>query len=117
MIQIDMEKPTVCGDCRFIDYAENDYPFCLVLRQHRGYPFDVTKKKFPNCPLQTVEEKKEDQTEVEKLKHMCKVLINRNKATGGCGGFMCVFCGLRKQCDEIMDQKEGEADHGMQYPG
>jgi len=106
MIQIDMEKPTVCGDCPFIDYAENDYPFCLVLRQHRGYPFDISKKRFPNCPLQAVEEKEENQTETEKLKEMCRVLFNRCRAVISQDGMMCVFCGIRKECDVMGGSKK-----------
>ena len=101
MIQIDMEMPEVCADCKFADIGENEYPFCLVLRQHRGYVFDTSKKRFPNCPLKSVAEKKEDKTETEKLKDMCRVLFNRCRAVGSADGAMCFFCGIRKECDSF----------------
>ena len=100
MIQIDMEMPKVCADCRFVDIGENEYPFCLVLRQHRGYVFDTSKKRFPNCPLMPVEEQKED-NETEKLKNMCRVLFNRCRAVGSGDGTMCIFCGMKKECEEM----------------
>ena len=100
MIQIDMKMPEVCADCKFSDIGENEYPFCLVLRQHRGYVFDTKKKKFPNCPLKPVEEQKED-TETDKLKNMCRVLFNRCRAVGSGGGALCIFCGMKNECESM----------------
>lgn len=100
MIQIDMKMPNVCGECRFADYTSREYPYCTVLQQDRGYPFDVNKKRFPNCPLKAVEESKEDD-EKARLKNMCRVLFNRCSATGSFDGQMCVFCGMKKECEEM----------------
>ena len=99
MIQIDVPMPKTCGDCRFADSAR-EYPFCTVLQQDRGYPFDVTKKKFPNCPLKPIEPPKED-SETDKLKNLCRVLFNRCRAVGSCNGLMCTYCGMRTECDEM----------------
>ena len=100
MIQIDMKMPNVCGECRFADYTSRDYPYCTVLQQDRGYPFDVNKKRFPNCPLKLVEEPKEDD-EKARLRNMCRVLFNRCRAAGSFDGQMCVFCGMKKECEEM----------------
>ena len=101
MIQIDMKMPEVCGDCPFADYTTREYPFCTVLQADRGYPFDVNKKKFPNCPLKSVEKPKADESETAKLKDMCRVLFNRCRAVGSAGGAMCVFCGMKEECKEM----------------
>ena len=99
MIQINMVMPESCGTCKFMDDS-GDYPFCRVLLQNRGYSFDVFTKRFPNCPLKPVEEQKED-TETDKLKNMCRVLFNRCKVVGSAGGTMCMWCGIRKECEEM----------------
>lgn len=101
MIQIDMKMPEVCGDCPFADYTTREYPFCTVLQADRGYPFDVNKKKFPNCPLKSVEKPKSDESETAKLKDMCRVLFNRCRAFGSANGAMCVFCGMKEECKEM----------------
>jgi len=98
MIQINMQMPESCGTCKFMDDS-GDYPLCRVLLQSRGYRFDVFTKRFPNCPLMPVEEQKED-NETEKLKNMCRVLFNRCRAVGSENGTMCIFCGMRKECEE-----------------
>ena len=72
MIQIDMPMPKVCDDCPFMDEDHGDYPYCIALGQNRGYTFRIREKRFPNCPLKSVEEQKED-TETDKLKNMCRV--------------------------------------------
>ena len=99
MIQIDMPMPENCYECPFSDYS-GDYPYCWVLHQNRGYTFDRRTKRFPNCPLNPVEEQKED-TETDRLKNMCRVLFNRCRATGSFDGQMCVFCGMKKECEEM----------------
>lgn len=101
MIQIDMNMPEVCGDCPFSDYTTREYPFCTVLQADRGYPFDVNKKKFPNCPLKPVQEKSADDDEISKLKNLCRVLFNRCRAVGSIGGAMCVYCGMRNECEAM----------------
>ena len=55
------------------------------------------------------EEKKEDPTETERLKNICRVMFNRCKVTGSLNGAMCVWCGLRKECKEMSgpSNKEG----------
>jgi hypothetical protein len=47
-----------------------------------------------------VEEQKEDD-ETEKLKNMCRVLFNRCRAVGSGNGAMCIFCGMKKECEEM----------------
>lgn len=101
MIQIDMPMPKTCGDCPFADYTTREYPFCTALQADRGYPFDVNKKKFPNCPLKPVEELKADESETAKLKDMCRVLFNRCRAVGSAHGALCVFCGMKEECKEM----------------
>lgn len=96
MIQIDVKMPNSCGECPFMDENHGDYPFCIALRQDRGYNFDVYQKKFPNCPLKPVE--KEDKTELEKRKDVCRALFNRCIALTR--GQMCFFCGLRDICEK-----------------
>ena len=100
MIQIDMQMPKVCDDCPFMDEDHGDYPYCIALGQNRGYTFRIREKRFPNCPLKSVEEQKED-TETDKLKNMCRVLFNRCKVVGSSGGLMCMWCGIRKECEEM----------------
>lgn len=100
MIQINMDVPKTCGECRFADYTSREYPFCTVLQQDRGYPFDVNKKKFPNCPIHAVEEQKDDSKEA-KLKNICRVMFNRCKAVGSAQGAMCIWCGLKEECEEM----------------
>ena len=99
MIQIDMQMPETCGACKFMDDS-GDYPFCRVLSENRGYKFDVFTKRFQNCPLKPVDEQKKD-AETEKLKNMCRVLFNRCKVVGSAGGAMCIWCGIRKECEEM----------------
>lgn len=101
MIQIDMKMPEVCGECPFADYTTREYPFCTVLQADRGYPFDVNKKKFPNCPLKPAEELKAYEIETANLKDMCRVLFNRCRAVGSAGGATCVFCGMKEECKEM----------------
>lgn len=48
----------------------------------------------------------DDETEIvnaetDKLKNMCRVLFNRCRATGSFNGQMCVFCGMKKECEEM----------------
>lgn len=100
MIQIDMKMPEVCGDCPFSDDS-GDYPYCWVLHQNRGYSFDRRTKRFPNCPLKSVDKPKADESETAKLKDMCRVLFNRCRAVGSAGGAMCVFCGMKEECKEM----------------
>ena len=99
MVLLDIEMPKCCNDCPLSDDS-GDYPFCWALQQNRGYRFDQKTKRFPNCPLKPIEEKKED-SEIDKLKDMCRVLFNRCRAYGSCNGQMCVFCGMRTACDEM----------------
>lgn len=99
MIQINIPMPRNCDECRFSDDS-GDYPYCRVLQETRGYTFDMTKKKFPNCPLKPVEKPKEDE-ESARLKQMCKVLFNRCRVVWSGNGMMCVWCGMRKECDEM----------------
>ena len=103
MIQINIPMPNNCCDCPFSDDS-GDYPYCWVLHQNRGYTFDRRTKRFPNCPLKAVEEKKED-TETYKLKNICRVLFNRCKVVGSAGGAMCIWCGIRKECEEMSSSK------------
>lgn len=102
MIQIDMRKPNVCGECPFSDYTTREYPYCLVLKADRGYPFDVNKKRFPNCPLEEADgnQENEKEEEMERRKDICRVLFNRCRAVLSSGGMMCTFCGMRKECEE-----------------
>ena len=100
MIQINMEMPKVCGDCPFMDEDHGDYPYCIALGQSRGYTFKTSEKRFPNCPLKPVEEHKED-TETDRLKNMCRILFNRCRAVGSANGMMCVWCGMKKECEEM----------------
>lgn len=99
MVLLDIEMPKCCYDCPLSDDS-GDYPFCWALQQNRGYKFDTKTKRFPNCPLKPLEEKKED-SETDKLKDMCRVLFNRCRAVGSNNGLMCVFCGMRTACDEM----------------
>lgn len=110
MIQIDMKMPKVCDVCPFMDDNHGDYPWCIALQQNRGYNFPIIEKRFPNCPLKPVEDKKED-SETNKLKHICRVLFNRCKVVGSAGGAMCVFCGIRKECEEMSGGIEKEAEY------
>ena len=99
MIQIDMKMPEACGECPFSDDSR-DYPYCWVLHQNRGYKFDRRTKRFPNCPLKPVQEKNvEDET--SKLRNLCRVLFNRCRAAGSFGGAMCVYCGMRNECETM----------------
>ena len=99
MIQIDMKKPEVCGECPFVN-TNKEYPYCEVLKSDRGYPFDVNKKRFPNCPLKEVEEKPVEDDELSKRKDICRIMFNRCRAVMSADGMMCIFCGMRKMCDE-----------------
>lgn len=94
MIQIDMKMPQSCGECRFMD-DNGDYPYCIVLQQNRGYTFNVFSKKFPNCPLK--EPDKHDE-ELASRKDVCRILFNRCRAINY--GAMCIWCGLREQCEK-----------------
>ena len=107
MIQINIPMPGNCYDCPFSDDS-GDYPYCWVLHQNRGYSFDRRIKRFPNCPLKPVEEKKEDTSEIAKLKDMCRVLFNRCRAVGSGNGALCVFCGLRCDCDAMHNNPHKE---------
>ena len=98
MIQIDIPMPENCYECPFSDDS-GDYPYCWVLHQNRGYSFDRRRKKFPNCPLKTVD--KQPVEETEKLKDMCRVLFNRCRAVGSGNGALCLFCGMRDKCEEM----------------
>ena len=100
MIQIDIPMPKVCDDCPFMDEDHGDYPYCVALGQNRGYTFRIREKRFPNCPLKPIEEQKED-TETDKLKNLCRVLFNRCRAVGSFDGQMCVFCGMKQECEEM----------------
>ena len=100
MIQIDIPMPTTCGECRFSDCVTREYPYCRALQQDRGYHFDVRRKRFPNCPLKPVQEKQES-TEDDKKNDMLRILFNRCRAVGSGEGTLCVFCGIRKACDEL----------------
>ncbi len=95
--QLNIPMPDCCDDCPFIDDI-GDYPYCMVLKENRGYTFDTTKRKFPNCPLKLVEEKND---EVDKLKDICRVLFNRCRAMGSAGGAICMFCGIREECRKM----------------
>ena len=101
MIQIDLPMPTNCYDCKFSDDS-GDYPYCWVLHQNRGYSFDRRTKRFPNCPLKPVEEKKDETHD------MLRVLFNRCRAVGSGDGALCFFCGLRDKCDEMHSVKWGK---------
>ena len=103
MIKIDLKMPKVCGDCRFID-CNGEYPFCLALRQNRGYNFDIMKRKFPNCPLKDNDDPEKDAV-IEKQKDMLRVMFNRCHVTGSADGRMCFFCGLKKECTELTTVK------------
>ena len=43
---------------------------------------------------------KEDE-EKARLKNMCRVLFNRCRAAGSFDGQMCVFCGMKEECEEM----------------
>jgi len=103
MIQLDIPMPDCCYDCPFSDDS-GDYPYCRALRQNRGYSFDTRKKRFPNCPLKPVEEHKETENksdETDKLKDLCRILFNRCRAVGSSNGVMCVFCGMKDECEKM----------------
>ena len=102
MISIDIPLPRNCGECRFCDYTTREYPYCRVLKQDRGYPFDVNKKKFPNCPLVPVIEEKEEKSEIARLKRSVYHLQNRCMALTE--GSMCIFCGMRSDCEPMKDR-------------
>lgn len=97
MIQIDIKMPNCCYDCPFSDDS-GDYPYCWVLHQNRGYTFDTQTKRFPNCPLKEVDNSQREE-EMAKRKKMCKALFNRCRAVGSAGGTMCLFCGMRDECE------------------
>lgn len=109
------KMPQNCAECPFHDMTQHGedgvaYPYCHALKQDRGYYFDPETKRFPNCPIEEEpEEKKEDPTETERLKNICRVMFNRCKVTGSLNGAMCVWCGLRKECKEMSgtSNKEG----------
>lgn len=98
MIQINIKMPNRCYDCPFSDDS-GDYPYCWALHQARGYNFDRKTKRFPNCPLREANGSEHD-GEMARQKDMCRVLFNRCRAVMSCGGAMCVFCGIRKECEE-----------------
>lgn len=98
MIQINIKMPNCCYDCPFSDDS-GDYPYCWVLHQNRGYKFDRKTKRFPNCPLIEADSSEHD-GEMARQKDMCRVLFNRCRAVMSCDGALCVFCGMRKECEE-----------------
>jgi len=100
MIQINIQMPQSCFDCPFSDDGR-DYPYCWALHQDRGYSFDRSTKRFPNCPLKPVEERKEAPSETDKLKDLCRVLFNRCRAIGSFDGMLCIRCGMKQDCDEM----------------
>jgi hypothetical protein len=51
-------------------------------------------------PKKPIEEQKEDD-EKESLKNMCRALFNRCRAFGSMNGTLCVFCGMKKECEEM----------------
>lgn len=101
MIQIDIPMPKVCGECPFMDDQHHELPFCTVLKKDRGYPVLIHKVKFPNCPLKPVVEEKEDESEIERLKHDRYTLQNRCLALTKAS--MCVFCGMKNDCKPLAD--------------
>ena len=101
MVQINMKMPERCDECIFMDEDHGDYPYCWALHANRGYKFPIRDKRFPNCPLNPIEEKtKNTSEEDDKNHHIIKVLFNRCRAVGSCNGALCVFCGLKKECKE-----------------
>ena len=99
-IDLDCSVPTCCDECPFLDDS-GDYPYCRVLQQNRGYTFATMKKRFPNCPLKQMEMEKDDDKEKERLKDMCRVLFNRCRAVSSAGGALCIFCGMKEECQEM----------------
>ncbi len=97
MIQIDMEMPSCCYECKFMDDS-GDYPYCRALQENRGYLFDTRAKRFPNCPLKEVDNSKYEE-EMQKRRELCRVLFNRCRVVGSAGGAMCLWCGIRKECE------------------
>ena len=104
MIQIKMKKfPHVCGDCPFMN-TDGDYPYCIALKEDRGYLFDIHRQKFPNCPLTEIDvEVKDKDREMAKQKEMLHHLFNRCRVMNN--GPMCIFCAYRNKCRE--DEKNG----------
>lgn len=114
MLQINLPKmPKNCAECPFHNMSRHGedgvgYPYCQALKQDRGYYFDPKTKRFPNCPLKEPEVKKEEPTETERLKNICRVMFNRCKVAGSLNGAMCMWCGLRKECKEMSGQSNKE---------
>ena len=104
MVKIDMKMPKACSECRFIDCSGNngEYPFCLALRENRGYTFDTRTKRFPNCPLHDVEDPNDILKENDE---MLKIMFRRCKVMGCADGAMCVFCGLKDECNNFLSRK------------
>lgn len=100
MIQINMAMPNSCSECKFMDENYCDYPYCTALRENRGYKFPIREKRFPNCPLNPIEEKTKNPSEEDEKDHIIRVLFNRCRAVGSCNGALCVFCGIKKECEE-----------------
>ncbi len=100
MVQINMKMPEHCDECKFMDEDHGDYPYCWALNANRGYNFSIHNKRFPNCPLNPIEEETKNTSEEDEKDHIIRVLFNRCRAVGSCNGALCVFCGLKNECKE-----------------
>ena len=49
-VYINMEMPTCCAECRFLD-ERWDYPCCIITDEQRGYNFRTRELRMPHCPL------------------------------------------------------------------
>lgn len=104
MIQIDIPMPNNCYECKFSDDS-GDYPYCWVLHQNRGYKFDRKEKRFPNCPLKEAEQEDKD---ISRYKELLRILFNRCMVTGSGDGVLCLWCGMKDECDGMRSVGKGE---------
>ena len=62
MLQIDIKMPNACVDCPFLDDSEI-FPYCILLKESRGFNFAYEEKRFNNCPLK----EQTDETDMVKV--------------------------------------------------
>lgn len=54
-------------------------------------------KACGECPLKKTDNSRQE--ELVKRREMCRVLFNRCRAVVNAYGEMCMFCGLREECE------------------
>ena len=49
-----MKLPSCCDECFALD-DHDDYPYCLISHDQRGYTFNIQANRMPSCSLKEQE--------------------------------------------------------------